>query len=462
MRNLVSEIEKGKNLKENITVFGRKIMETHYNLSFIRLSMNYFTYYEVIKEGGGPDERLALILDKLNTVISNLVNKDMSSEEILNTIKETEELRNEIIKIMKGLTSYVDIFNLYEYCLNRVEYRFVDQDKINNIKDEEMLENLINYIVSENDNMVINSKILEIVRQLPVRMTKNRFFELLKTGLMIYKDGEISAFNDFLYMLETTSTLKVSPYTSLVSEDLVSIRENFSNSDFANITKEEYDDLKSKLTYAVNYIEKNVTLYMTLEEVINDLYIILMAKDNVLEDSDCEKICKSITKKINNQMLLENEELDDITDEFIELEGLQEGYQRDLYRYQGTTEMIMSEYKDLMAEETLHSFKNIEKMDILSSGSIFVEFDDKEEGVATKKYIETKFEELYNGMKELFANNNKLFNRAVMAHVLSGLPVFFNNFEEVKDYIFSSITQCGDTAEKTAVFEIFNEMLLGE
>jgi len=112
MRNLVSEIEKGKNLKENITVFGRKIMETHYNLSFIRLSMNYFTYYEVIKEGGGPDERLALILDKLNTVISNLVNKDMSSEEILNTIKETEELRNEIIKIMKGLTLFLIYMNI--------------------------------------------------------------------------------------------------------------------------------------------------------------------------------------------------------------------------------------------------------------------------------------------------------------------------------------------------------------
>ena len=46
-------------------------------------------------------------------------------------------LRNRLIAIMESITDYVDKFKIYEYVLNRVEYRF---------KDDELDENTIIHI----------------------------------------------------------------------------------------------------------------------------------------------------------------------------------------------------------------------------------------------------------------------------------------------------------------------------
>ena len=52
--------------------------------------------------------------------------------------------------------------------------------------------------------------------------------------------------------------------------------------------------------------------------------------------------------------------------------------------------------------------------------------------------------------------------RAVMAAVLSMLPVFFNNTEEIQDYINSSLIQCSDEAEKKAVVEVVRMIIAGQ
>ena len=55
--------------------------------------------------------------------------------------------------------------------------------------------------------------------------------------------------------------------------------------------------------------------------------------------------------------------------------------------------------------------------------------------------------------------DGKLINRAVMAHVLASLPVFFNNVQEIQNYVYSSVNGCSDMAEKTACAEIFATMM---
>ena len=43
-----------------------------------------------------------------------------------------------------------------------------------------MTNEIMHYILSDKDNVVINGKISEIVGQLPVRMLKDRFFEHIR------------------------------------------------------------------------------------------------------------------------------------------------------------------------------------------------------------------------------------------------------------------------------------------
>ena len=51
--------------------------------------------------------------------------------------------------------------------------------------------------------------------------------------------------------------------------------------------------------------------------------------------------------------------------------------------------------------------------------------------------------------------------RAVMSVIIASLPTFFNNIEELQDYIYSSLESCRDKAEKTAVVELIN-MIISE
>ena len=60
---------------------------------------------------------------------------------------------------------------------------------------------------------------------------------------------------------------------------------------------------------------------------------------------------------------------------------------------------------------------------------------------------------------ESFKNMDVMVKRAVMAAVLSSLPVFFNNTEEIQGYINNSLMQCNDEAEQKAVVELVKMMI---
>ena len=49
-----------------------------------------------------------------------------------------------------------------------------------------------------------------------------------------------------------------------------------------------------------------------------------------------------------------------------------------------------------------------------------------------------------------------------MAKVLSVIPVFFNNKEEIKEYFLYALDRCSDETELLASVEIINEMMLGD
>lgn len=49
--------------------------------------------------------------------------------------------------------------------------------------------------------------------------------------------------------------------------------------------------------------------------------------------------------------------------------------------------------------------------------------------------------------------------RAIMATVLSNLPVCFNSLDEVSDYITNSFASCTDSAEKETSKELLQKLM---
>lgn len=461
MRKTAKEIELGKDLVNNLSVYAAKMMAVYNNYSAVRLSMNYFTYYEMVMEVAKKSDTLSKIMDDFNDIVLKGIVEKKNKKETQELILQLEDIRKQVINIMNGLTSYVDIFNIYEYCLNRVQYRFEDGSVFLEESAEEISVNTLKYILSEQDNVVINSKIVEVVRQLPIRMTKNKFFEYLSEGIRVYKGSEVSSVDDFLYMLKTSSMIEISPYVDMLSEDMMLIYNEFKKQDFSEITKEKYEDLRAKHNFAVSYITDEVNIYLALGELINDVYVMLMSSPYVLEETREHEICNGIIKKVNN-LFTEKEEdevYESITEDFVNLEGVQESCYEMISKYDYIIELAIEENGEVLKEaELMPVYDYLKKIVMLESGSVFVEFDKKNTETATDEYIEKVTNNLITLLREVFKSNEKLVNRAIMAHVLSGLPVFFNNTSEIKDYIFNSINQCSNDAERAAVAEILAQL----
>ena len=186
-------------------------------------------------------------------------------------------------------------------------------------------------------------------------------------------------------------------------------------------------------------------------------------QDKLLQDKREEENCKILIAK-ENQLFYDTSYEDvceEIEDGFLFLEGRQEKYAESFQRSEYLLDTIAQDYKEVLenleAAQVCEYFDRIRK---LVSGSIFAEFQEdlKRHETAGLEYINQKGEELEQELTEFFGKNKKNVNRAVMAHILSELPVFFNNVEEIKDYIYNSLTGCRDSAEKAAVAEILTSM----
>jgi hypothetical protein len=99
----------------------------------------------------------------------------------------------------------------------------------------------------------------------------------------------------------------------------------------------------------------------------------------------------------------------------------------------------------------------------LQSGSEFVQLhgDEDYSEIPDDSYADKACDELIEDMTKLFEGVSIQVRRAVMATVLSQLPVFFNNTEEIQSYINISLMQCSDDAEQKATVEILKVLMKG-
>ena len=91
---------------------------------------------------------------------------------------------------MEANTAYTDVFQAYEYVLNRLEGRFEPQLMGNrNVRpdEEEWTAEIMAYIMDTDEPMVVNERVQSVVGQLPIRLTRNKFFAMVEEGMSVYK-----------------------------------------------------------------------------------------------------------------------------------------------------------------------------------------------------------------------------------------------------------------------------------
>ncbi len=466
IRTLNQDIRSGKQLQENIPQLFNRMADHYQTYAGVRLAMHYFSFYEsYLDEENTWSQESKQTIAHINHIIQENILGNCAGPAREKGIHEADTIRGEIAKRMSMLTAYTDMFQIYEYILNRQEYRF--KEELNPVDEVEFEKEILRYIFSEEDNLVINEKIREIIGQLPIRITKQRYFDLLEDSLRSYLGADETSLQTYLYMLRTSAMLYREEGMEEYYPELAKRMEQLSQVDYKNLTKEIYNQCVGTLQVATLILETETTVYFGLQEIVNEVYAMLLCSayagmvDN--EFHVAADTAMNILKEINNAFSqTEKEELkEELIDLFSDMEGVQEELSYELTLLEDALYEVDHTHQEL-AKSMMHGqlLQILQRSQKLLSNSLFVDLnEEKKETVVEEEVLAKETEALIKELTMLFSNQDKVISRAIIANTLNKMPVFFKDHKEVMEYVQYSIERCSDIAEKAACVEIIRSIM---
>lgn len=464
IRELVRNINKGKNLDENIPFYKNILSNVYNRSSLLHITMEYFVLYELLQEKKGEENAyLREAIDVVNQVISTAF-----SEEILTEDKKQETLnlllatRNDVIGKMKLLTMYTDKLSIYEHVLNRVELKY--KGEVSTADVDVFVQKVCQYIFSGKDNVVVNESIKEVLAELPVRMARSKYFQLIEDSLSVYKGADKSAVDRYIYMLETSAMLYEPEGADKYFVEIKEFTERLEKMYFSALSESEFHMVCEELEEKASFISEVADLYVSIQSVLNHLYcyIYSLEQKEMTDTSDiaCVEIIRGVSALFEQgdwQEISEN-----ISEKLVHTEGKQEQLAEDLMQLE-TVLMDVRIGKGEKLEELglVETFRKLEMISqLISTSGTFVEFEEqKEEKTADEAYILEQTGKLLAKLKEQFSKKEICITRAVIAATISKFPVFFTSSKEVEEYIRESLVRCTDDAERQASMNVIASIM---
>ncbi len=465
-KQLYQNIINNKQLEENLPGFLNSLADKYHSLAAVRLALHYYSFYEFyLDEGEQWGEAAKTVLEQLNRVIGESVVNSRSGREHEEAVRTMDLLRNDIIHRMKLLTSYSDMCTIREYLLNRIEYRFKVSDSWQ--EDEEFAREVLRFIFDSQDNAVINDKIREVIGQLPVRMTKLKFFDLIRESIHGYVGAGQDTLEAYLYMLRSSSLLDLPKETDPLYPALWEMKQNLLSQDYKNMTAEEYEKADLELKKAAAFLEAEIEVYYSLQEIVNEAYTLLLcdpyAGMSAAFYEKEEKAAYEVILRIQHEFGKgqKQEPSDDLLEHFNALEGIQEELSYDLVVLEEALYQADQKHRKLAEGILADKLLNILLLskDLLSN-SLFIDFYEIKSNLpVSEDKIREETDRLIGELTKLFEQCDRMVSRAIMANLLDKVPVFFNGHKEVMEYVLNSMEKCTDQAEKAACIEIILDMI---
>lgn len=464
-KTVIREIEKHKNLETNIPAYGGAYINAVYEYSLIRLVLGYYTMKEVEQDTGqvSADAFLAHTMERIHTLLFQTILEKDNVEDNKAALEEIHSVREELTDKMTVLTAYTDALQLYEYVLNRIEYGITGESI--DVDETELAAKVFQYLFSDRDKMVVNSKIQMVTGQLPIRMTKKRFFDYLTDTLNIYKGSDKSSVDGFVGMLQSTALLELPKGYGEDYPEITKVIRLLEDMDYKNMDLTGYQALMEQFSVTTTRLTELVSNYLLAVELVNNLYAALLARPYQRNEESETQTCISMLEGLHNAFIT-NGEIPEFVDEgFVEIEGVQEILGEDIMQFESILPDVMSDNRDtiswLMSDEM---FENLFRISKLLSNSLFIDLEDNEQGEesADAGYIMSKRDLVIGQLTEFFDTHPKEVNRAVMAALFSNMPVLFNSQQEIKEYIEYSLGHCGNPSELMACAKLLEEMMAEE
>lgn len=464
-KKILKDIMKHKDLEMNLPAYGNAYINAAYEYNLLHLVLNYYTMKEVQDEGGSilGDTYLLSVLDEIHTLMFQTLLAEDLKEDYTESIKKIHSIREALTEKMTVLTAYTDALQIYEYVLNRLEYGITGETF--EVEESELAAKVFQYLFKDNDKMVVNSKIQMVTGQLPIRMTKNRFYDYLTDTLNIYNGSDTSSVDDFVSMLKSTALLELPRGYGEDYPEVFHVIQMLEEIDFKTLNHAGYQGLMEQFSVTTAHLTDLVSNYLLAMEIVNSLYAALLAMPYENNEEEGVTVCLSMLKGLHDAFVSEGEIPEIVDDGFMQIEGLQEMLGEDIMQFESVLQDVRMECEDtiswIMADKIFNSLALISK---LNSNSLFIDLN-KEEGEtrpADSTYITAKRDELVGLLSAFFEKHSKEVNRAVMASLFSNMPVLFNSQQEIKEYIEYSLNHCSNQSELMACAKILEEMMAEE
>jgi hypothetical protein len=458
MKKLIHEIHEGKNLPANLRVYKDMAVPVYNDYASLELTFSAYTMVQELEEE--KQEFAAREKDVVDTLLGAL--REMSEEkaDYGKIILLMQKLRQDITEKMDLFTAYTDRLIVYEYVMNRMELSFQTEKELNGqlalVDEEQLLQKIMIWLFSDKDQSVVREKLRLVIGQIPVHMTKSKFFEKIGEALTLYKDGDKSSLDDFIYMIRTSAMLyepsaHVGEYTEL--EEVLAELEN---TDFSSVTKERYEQLAQMLEKGAHYVHEITDFYYSLQKTVNGIYALCLSMPYASDTSKLVNACKSIWRCLANK-----EYMDEM---LVPLEGRIEPYVEKTSYLESVLFEVKSVYKEEMRECGLTSFfEDFSLVANLLSDSLFIDLDKVQKNEkADASYVKECTAKLTDELSGRMSRVSRPVKRAIMGQVLEKLPMMFQKSEQVLEYIRVNLFGCQDKAEKLIVMSILTDLIREE
>lgn len=458
---LVTDINREKELEARLPEYAAQLNSQYNCYATVKMSMNYYTMREMLSEQDENSDAGKYFGLLTELIKKHIVGRTEVDEKAIETIRQ---LRANVEYKMKNLTAFADGYEIYEYVLNRIEAGI--KGNVEQIDIEQLSANLFRYVFSENDTVVINSKLQLLMAQLPVRMTKNKFYDIVTNTLSIYKGGETSSVDEFSDMLRAAVLIQTPRGFETEYPFLYHVYCDLCEADYKHMEEGEFDSLQERLKQAAAIINNDVSVYMLLQEIINDTYTMLLTVGQAYEENiriSGYKAAVSILDACASSESME-EATESMFSEFMHIEGVQEDVYENVMILEAAFDDIRQRYETLLDSLVLQdSFERLSTVSKLLSTSLFMDLDrDYGQGageLADNAYIMKMRDALTFELSEAFEGKDRRVVRSMMAKLLASMPIFMNSQQEIKDYFDYVLENCKDDSELTACSKLVNELM---
>lgn len=426
-----------------------RLAHAYHELAWMNLAIGLYDFYERYADGFDRETERELAEAVLSAVLPVLT--EPSSAEAVQERGRLTALRESVTEMTGALSVLADRLRIVRYLMNRADYAL--RNDLPERDTEEEARKLLQYIFGSEDSVAVNERIRLMVSELPLRMTKQRFFDLLEKSLSVYQEGELSALDGFCERLVSAAGL--SKKRSEAFSEQEALPEEFAALDYAALTREAWTEANERLTAAEDKTEKDQDFLCDLEMLLNDTLCISLVADRTEEASAAREQFGSFAVGLTQRALqgLKTGRWEPLPEEEDERFSWLEGQ---LERCSETVLKLESAF-DSMPEKGEEPNRWLVVAEKLMSTSPFASLDAETSENVTPELWEARRQELFGRLEAAMAEKNRKYVRAMMAAVLGELPVFFDSRTDVMNYVLASLSGCG-SAEKNAALDLLWEL----